>query len=84
MGIHVDHLRFGRSAQRLNDIHELVDVAVSDKIGLSNYHLKKYAACRPDIYHGSVCCGSEDKLRGSITPGAYVSNVGLPLHQLLG
>eukprot|EP00955_Chlamydomonas_euryale_P099115 365195-Chlamydomonas_euryale.AAC.22 len=61
-----------RRAQHLDDLHQLVDAALSWKERLSQHQLRNHAPNRPYVDRGRVVSRAKDELGRAVVPRADV------------
>mmetsp|Transcript_106597 Transcript_106597/g.270709 ORF Transcript_106597/g.270709 Transcript_106597/m.270709 type:complete len:220 (+) Transcript_106597:171-830(+) len=84
VGIHGLQLCRRRSAQHLDDLHQLVDAVSPSEKRLAQDHLAKHATCRPKIDGGRVADRSHNALGSSVEARAHVRPAALPKNQPSG
>ena len=82
--IHCGHVLLRGRAHHFNDLHELVNTAVTGEHRLADEHLANDAAGTPNVDGGGVVGAAKDELRRPIIPAADVCNVRLALHEHFG
>ena len=79
--VHLHDLIIRRSAEHLDDLHQLVDVTVRTENGLKGEHLNQDAASRPHVDLRRVASAGEDKLRSAVAPRTDVGEIRFSLLQ---
>eukprot|EP00955_Chlamydomonas_euryale_P117852 366501-Chlamydomonas_euryale.AAC.33 len=72
-----------RRAQHLDDLHQLVDAALTREERLPQHQLRDHAPNRPNVDRRRVVCRAKDELRRAVVARADVRDVRLTLDQLL-